>query len=65
MGKFEKDLIERVVWTAVQAFLAVFVVTDINSAKAAGIAAAAAALSAIKGVAATKVGDPETAATLK
>lgn len=56
---------ERVFWTAVQAFLAVFVVTDVTSAKAAGVAALAAAISAVKGLAATKVGDPQSAATLR
>lgn len=65
MGKYYKDLIERVAWTAIQAFLAVFMVGNVNSAKAGGIAAAAAVLSLLKGVAATRVGDPESAATLK
>lgn len=62
---FLKDLAERVVWTAVQAFVSVFAVTDLSSAKSAGVAAAAAVLSVLKGVAATKVGDPGTAAFLR
>lgn len=65
MNKLQKDIMERVFWTAVQAFLAVFVVTDVTSAKAAGVAALAAAISAVKGLAATKVGDPQSAATLR
>lgn len=65
MSKLQKDIIERVFWTAVQAFLAVFVVTDVTSAKAAGVAALAAAISAVKGIAATRVGDPESAALMK
>lgn len=63
MSKLTKDIIERVFWTAVQAFLAVFIVSDVSSLKAAGVAAAAAVLSAIKGIAASKVGNPESAST--
>lgn len=65
MSKLTKDIIERTFWTAVQAFLAVWVVTDVSSLKSAGVAAAAAVIAAIKGLAATKIGDPESAATLK
>lgn len=65
MSKLTKDIIERTFWTAVQAFLAVFVITDVSSLKSAGVAAAAAVIAAIKGLAASKVGDPESAAFLK
>ena len=36
---FLKDLLERAIWTGAQAFLAVFTVGDMASAKAAGVAA--------------------------
>lgn len=52
-----KDLTERVVATALFTFLSVFTVTDLSSAKSAGIAAAAAALSLAKGALAKYVGD--------
>lgn len=55
------DLAERVVWTAVQAFLSVFTVTDLSTAKAGLVAAAAAVLSLLKGIAARRFGDPNTA----
>ena len=42
------DMIERAAWTFAQAFLAVFVVSDLASAKSALVAAAAATLSVIK-----------------
>ena len=65
MSKLQKDIIERVFWTAVQSFLAVFVVTDLTSAKAASVAALAAVISAVKGIAASRVGDHESAALMK
>lgn len=65
MNKLTKDILERTFWTAVQAFLAVFIVTDVSSLKSAGVAAAAAVIAAVKGVAASKVGDHSSAATLK
>ena len=61
---FVKDTLERAIWTAAQAFLAVFTVGDLASAKAAGIAAVAAGISVLKSVVATQVGDGSTAATL-
>ena len=61
---FVKDALERAIWTAAQAFLAVFTVGDLASAKAAGIAAVAAGISVLKSVVATQVGDSGTAATL-
>lgn len=59
------DLAERVAWTAAQAFLSVFTVTDLSTAQAGGVAAAAAVLALLKGVVAKHVGDPDTAATLR
>ena len=61
---FMKDALERAIWTAAQAFLAVFPVGDLASAKAAGIAAVAAGISVLKSVVASQVGDGSTAATL-
>lgn len=42
------NLLTRAAWTAVQSFLAVWMVADVNSLKAAGVAGAAAGLSVIK-----------------
>ena len=61
MSQYLKDLAERVIVTFLGAFLAVFSVTDLSSAKAAGIAGAAAVLSLIKGLVAKKVGDTASA----
>lgn len=61
---FVKDALERAIWTAAQAFLAVFTVGDMASAKAAGVAAVSAGISVLKSVVATQVGDSGTAATL-
>lgn len=52
------DIAERAAWTFAQAFLAVFVVTDIATARGAALAGIAAAISVIKGFVATKVGTP-------
>jgi len=57
MSAYLKDLAERVVATAAFAFVSVFSVSDLSSAKSAGIAAAAAALSLVKGALAKFVGD--------
>jgi hypothetical protein len=61
MSQYVKDLLERVVVTFLGAFLSVFVVTDVNSAKAAAVAGAAAVLSLIKGLVAKQVKQPDTA----
>ena len=61
MNSYLKDLAERVLVTALGAFLAVFSVTDLSSAKAGGIAAAAAVISLLKGLIAAKVGVEDTA----
>lgn len=42
------DMAERAAWTALQAFLAVWTVTDLSSTRTAGIAALAAAISVVK-----------------
>lgn len=60
------DLLERVVRTFVQAALAVVVtdlagVTDLDTLKALGVAAAAAGFSAVIGLLGRHVGDPDTA----
>ena len=62
---FLKDLLERAIWTGAQAFLAVFTVGDMASAKAAGVAAVGAGISVLKSVVATSIGDSSSAATLK
>jgi hypothetical protein len=42
------DWAERTVWTAVQSFLAIFVITDLSTLTAAATAGGAALLSALK-----------------
>ena len=54
---FTKDLLERVVVTFLQAFLAVYMVGSADTLKTAGIAGAAATLSLIKGGIASYYGD--------
>jgi hypothetical protein len=61
MSQYVKDLLERVVVTFLGAFLAVFTVTDVNTAKAAAVAGAAAVLSLIKGLVAKKAASADTA----
>tara|TARA_R100001463_G_scaffold108510_1_gene163046 strand:- start:671 stop:862 length:192 start_codon:yes stop_codon:yes gene_type:complete len=46
-----KDWCERACWTAVQSFLAVFVVSDLSTVRSAVIAGVAAGVSAIKSLA--------------
>ena len=65
MNKLYKDVLERAVWTAAQAFLAIYAVGGVDELKAAGTAALAAGISVLKGFVATKMGDPTSAATLK
>lgn len=64
MNQYLKDLAERVAATAAFTFLSAFSVTDLSSAKSAGIAAAAAGLSLLKGALARYIGD-ESAGLLK
>ncbi|MEK9767903.1 MAG: hypothetical protein VW683_03180 [Betaproteobacteria bacterium] len=59
-----KQVAERALMTFAQTFLAMFVVTDLTSAKGALTAAAAAGLSVVKSFAATKIGDPSTASVV-
>ena len=59
-----KQVAERALMTFAQTFLAMFVVTDLTSAKGALTAAAAAGLSVVKSFAATKIGDPATASVV-
>ena len=49
------DMLERAAWTFAQAFLAVFVVSDLASARSAAVAGIAAAISVIKTYAKDKV----------
>lgn len=65
MTKLHKDIIERAIWTAAQAFVAVYTVGGVDQLKSAATAAVAAGISVIKGFIATKIGDPNSAATLK
>jgi hypothetical protein len=71
--RYVRDLIERVVWTWLQAFGATLIisdffnvdnVTDVSILEQAALAGVAAVLALIKGLVATKVGSPYTAATL-
>lgn len=68
--RFWLDLAERVGFTALQAFAATFVVGavsdfgDVDLWQRALVAAVAAALAVVKGVAAQRVGDPDSAAML-
>jgi hypothetical protein len=57
MSPYLKDLGERVATTFAFAFLSVFSVSDLSTFKSAAIAGAAAVLSLVKGLVATKVGD--------
>ena len=56
-----KQVAERAALTFVEAFLAMFVVTDLSSAKGAAVAGLAAVISVVKSFVATKVGDHGTA----
>lgn len=56
-----KQIAERALLTFVEAFLAMFVVTDLSSAKGAAVAGLAAAFSAVKSMLATRVGDKQSA----
>ena len=49
------NMLERAAWTFTQAFLAVFVISDLASAKTAVVAAVAAALRVVKTYAQEKV----------
>jgi hypothetical protein len=49
------DMAERALWTAVQAFLATFSLTDLSTARTAGVAAGAAVLAVLKAAVAARV----------
>ena len=54
---FNKDVLERVVASFAQSFLAVFTIGDMGSMNAAGIAGGTAVLSLVKSVVASRFGD--------
>ena len=58
---FNKDMLERLLATGAESFLAVFILTDLSSAKSALIAAGAAVLASVKGLLAKQVGTHGTA----
>jgi hypothetical protein len=60
-----KDIAERALWTAAQAFVAVYTVGGVDTLKSACTAGVAAGISVIKGFMATQVGNPKSASTLK
>jgi hypothetical protein len=69
VGRLYADLAERALWTFVQAFIGVLLaggMLDLSTGtlRAGAIAGIAAVLALIKGVAASRIGDPGTAATL-
>lgn len=53
---YVKDLAERVALTFAEAFLGVFVVTDLSTAENAAVAGAAAVVAVVKGLVAQAVG---------
>ena len=69
MTNFQKDLLERVLRTFVQAALAVVVtdlagVTSVDGAKALVVAAVAAGVSAVVGLVSKNLGDPDSASAI-
>lgn len=68
LSKIEVDIIERALWTAVQAFFAYVAVNGAHSAKewqAGAIAGAGAGFSVVKGLIATRIGNTDSASTTK
>ena len=66
MSKYAKDLLERCTWTFVQAFLGAFVISGgTKAAQSAAIAALAAVLAVVKGEAARRIGDRDSASTVR
>lgn len=59
--EFLMDVAERAAMTFAQAFLAVYTIGDMASAKAGAVAGGAAVLSMLKGIAATKVKSEDSA----
>lgn len=78
-NRFWKDLLERCFWTFVQTFLALFVAqlaagtvdewsgidAWFTALRAAGVGAVAATLALLKGLIASRIGNPESASTVK
>lgn len=62
--QFVQDVAERALFTFVETFLAMFVLTDLTTAKTAAVGGAAAVLAVVKGMIATRVGQADTAAAL-
>jgi hypothetical protein len=59
MTKLYKDVLERALWTATEVFLALWIITDLQSLQTASVAALAAGLSVVKSYATSKVGDKD------
>lgn len=61
MSKRTKDLLERILWTFVQAFAAEWLISSTFDQRSFKIAGAAAAISAVKCIVAFNVGNPNSA----
>ena len=61
--KLQIDIIERAVWTAIQAFVAYFAVSGNSGWKAAAASAIAAGISVIKGRIGSFIGNSDSAST--
>jgi len=59
MSKLYKDVLERALWTATEVFLALWIITDLQSLQTASVAALAAGLSVVKSYATSKVGNKD------
>jgi hypothetical protein len=57
--KLYKDVLERALWTAIQVFLSLWIVADLESIQTAAVAALAAGLSVVKSYATSKIGDKD------
>lgn len=64
MTKLQRDIIERAVWTFVQAFVAFYAIGGVGGWKTALASAGAAAISVIKGSIASRWGNPHSASSL-
>ena len=62
--KLKLDILERAAWTALQTFAAMYIVGGVGGWKPALAAAVAAGLSVIKGSAASRIGNKESASTV-
>ena len=61
--KLQIDIIERAVWTAIQAFVAYFAVSGTGGWKAAAASGIAAGISVVKSSIASFIGNPDSAST--